>query len=154
MKNAITRKGEKKLAMLWGQIVRDYVQPRLILIPFVRPLLVVRPHFRALGLETLWTSGFEYKYFSFSLGFSHLRSDFVIASNLISLLVYMYFPTRRSEVSFFLFLIRKCELLYFCFSIKHLPLGNYVSFCISQEEPNESEFKMCKCLRLLRRIMF
>lgn len=59
-------------------------------------LCVGGPPFHVSGLGTLQANAFEYKYFSSSLELS-LVSDFIISSNLNSLFIYFYFPTRRSE---------------------------------------------------------
>lgn len=63
---------------------------------FIQLLCEVRSPFHVFGLGTLQANAFEYKYFSSSLELS-LGSGFIISSNLNSLLIYIYFPTRRSE---------------------------------------------------------
>lgn len=62
----------------------------------------------ALGFSEENTS--EYKYSNFAPGLSFC-SGFIIVSNLISLLIHIYFPTRRSEALYIY--KRTCKLLYF-----------------------------------------
>lgn len=147
MKNAIIQRRKKKTKRNWpcceDRFSRTASNLDIIPILFIWLLRVVRPHFLVLGLETLWTNGFAYKYLSFSLGFS----QYVRASLLVLTSFHHWFTFTcllGGQRVFFFFLNKESKLITFCFSILHLPFGNYTSFCISQEGLNDSEFKMYK----------
>ena len=55
-------------------------------------------------------------------------SHYVLTSLLVQTSVHYKFTFTSLPGGQRVFFIRKCKLLYFCFSLKHLPLGNYALF--------------------------
>lgn len=92
---------ERKLAEWRERIFQADVYTGVPLIMYIWPLCVDKPLVHIPGLGIFWENIFEYKCSNFALGL-FFCSDFIIVSNLISLLIYIYFPTRRSEALFYI----------------------------------------------------